>query len=369
MSESLDCLEGARRRPGMYIGSVDQNGWHAMLWYVIGYRLDAYLAGTLTRLIVRLEAGGGVTVGDNDHGLMSDPLHGESSFEDTLTTSQRRGAHERHPRAAVDWSGQLLCAVNALSSRLVVDLRGENSFRHLEYERGVLRVVTSHSEAGTRPGAIVSFWPDTIVLTATTFDYETIVEHLRVLCYLNPGLTVQAIDARPETPDACAFHFPNGVRAYVRALNRDRRILHKPIGISAYSGSTRIDVAIQYHGGADTTVVSYVNNHRTLDGGTHVAGLYAALGRVLNALGPGTSIPWRGNLVKRDIAPGLCAVVSVWVVEPMTDTSTWVRLSNREVRRDVKAAVENGLTRHFEQSPRDLRKIISHCTAQQGRDA
>jgi len=87
-----------------------------------------------------------------------------------------------------------------------------------------------------RRGATVSFWPDTTVLTATTFDYDTIVEHLRVLCYLNPGLTVQTIDARPETPDACAFHFPSGVRAYVHALNRDRRILHKPIGISAYSG-------------------------------------------------------------------------------------------------------------------------------------
>jgi len=84
---------------------------------------------------------------------------------------------------------------------------------------------------------------------------------------------------------------------------------------------TRIDVAIQYHSGADTAVVSYVNNHRTLDGGTHVAGLYAALGRVLNALGPRTGIPWKGVLAKRDIASGLCTVVSVWVVEPMTNTS------------------------------------------------
>jgi len=142
MSESLDCLEAVRRYPGMYFGAVDQSGLHNMLWYVIGHRLDAYLAGTLTRLIVRLEADGGVTVSDNDHGLVSDPIHGESSFEAALTAYQSRSEHERRPRAAVEWSGGLLCAVNALSSRLVVDLRRENSLRRLEYESLCVKLKT-----------------------------------------------------------------------------------------------------------------------------------------------------------------------------------------------------------------------------------
>lgn len=373
----LSPVEAAHRRPQIYIGSTDTEGLHEMLWSVVGYGLNQHLAGRLDHLVVWLNADGSATVaGRSLHASSAGIAEDEHRLERLLRSFVPQASTYRPDvdtfsfRAVGALSDDLLCAVNALSRRLIVDIHyAGNRWRLQEYTRGILHREIERDGVADEADVTLTFWPDTTILDPGTFDYDRIAEHLRAVCYLNPGLTVEAIDARLGQTRSDTFHYPDGVAAYVRHLNANYRLLRSPISIGATLDSTRIDVAMQYNASDGTNVLGYVNNHHTERGGLHIVGFYDALAHILNTRGHtvrdgfGKDVLEGKTLTRDDVRCGLTAVVSVWLVEPLFGGALRPTMApvNAELKNQVATAVSNGLTQHFEQAPNDLAWIIHQC--------
>lgn len=370
-------IEAARRRPGMYIGSTDTEGLHEMLWSVVGNGLNRRLAGRLDHLAVRLNADGSATVAGRGPRASDAELTEDGRRLEHLLTSFVPRASAGRPdaptpgyRAVGAFSDDLLCAVNALSRRLTVDVRhAGNRWTHREYERGVLRHDVERDGATDESDSTLTFWPDATIFGPAALDYDRVVEQLRAVCYLNPRLTIEVVAARHGATRGDTLHYPDGVAAYVRHLNAHHRLLRPPIGMGATLGSTRVDVALQYNAGDGTNVLGYVNNHHTERGGTHLVGFYDALAHILNTRGHmvsdgfGKDVLEGKTLTRDDVRCGLTALVSVWLAEPLFEGALrpTMKRVNAELKDQVAAVVSEGLIRHFEQAPDDLAWIIHQC--------
>jgi DNA gyrase subunit B len=359
----LEGLDAVRRRPGMYIGSTDHRGLHHLLWEVVDNSVDEFMAGFGDRITITLNDDGSATVTDYGRGIPVDRhKSGRSGLEVALTVLHAGG---KFGSGSYKVSGGLhgvgVSVVNALSSRLVAEVRRNGAVYRQEYEAGRPLAEVRRSGRAENTGTTITFWPERKVFGQIDWRQELIHARMRECCYLNPGLTAQIVDARQDPVSTYSFYFEGGITSYVRHLNANRTVLHPPISVGKLAGTTQIDIALQYNDGFNEAVFAYANNIHTVDGGTHLTGFRAALTRVLNDLGRKLGVLKDANLTGDDVREGLSAVISVRLLEPEFEGQTKTKLGNAEVRSQVDAALAEGLTAHFERSPNDIKRIIEKC--------
>ena len=360
----LEGLDAVRRRPGMYIGSTDYRGLHHLLWEVTDNATDEFLAGYGDRIKIVLHADGSVSVTDWGRGIPVDRHKtGKSALEVALTVLHAGG---KFGSGSYKVSGGLhgvgISVVNALSARLVAEVRRNGRLYCQEYDHGKPTSDVQIRGRAEDTGTTIAFWPDPKVFGHAEFRLDLIHDRMRETCYLNPGLTVQVIDARKEPESAYSFYFEGGIVSYVRYLNQNKTVLHQPISVSRMAGTTSIEIALQYNDGYNESTFAYANNIHTVDGGTHLTGFRTALTRVLNDLGRKAGLlKGEATLTGEDVREGLSAVISVRLLEPEFEGQTKTKLGNAEVRSQVDNALAEGLAAHFDRYPGDLKKIIEKC--------
>jgi DNA gyrase subunit B len=376
-ASSIQVLEGlsaVRKRPGMYIGSTDARGLHHLVNEVLDNSIDEVLAGACTQIDVTLHADGSCSVRDNGRGIPVEehPKYHKPALEIVMTVLH---AGSKFDRKAYKVSGGLhgvgIHVVNALSEWLEVRVQRNGHAYYQRYERGapVAPLVTTGTSETT--GTETRFKPDATVLETIVFDKETVARRLKELSFLNAGVTINFRDERDNTAET--FHHAGGIAEFVEDINQAVTALFRPpIFLHAKRDTTDIEVALQYNDGYNETTLAFVNNINTVDGGTHVVGLRAALTRTLNdyARERGFVKGDKEGLTGEDVREGLTAVLSIKVLEPQFEGQTKARLGNSEVKGQVESAVHDKLAEFLEEHPAVGQTLIAKAVqAAQAREA
>ncbi|MEZ4238917.1 MAG: DNA topoisomerase (ATP-hydrolyzing) subunit B [Myxococcota bacterium] len=371
----LEGLEAVRKRPGMYIGSTGPRGLHHLVYEVVDNAVDEALAGYCTEVVVTLHEDGSCSCIDNGRGIPVD-IHeeeGRPAAEVVMTVLHAGGKFDASSyKVSGGLHGVGVSCVNALSKLLHLDIWRDGRHHHQAYERGAPLApladlgpadeVPAGDNGATQPkrGTTVRFWPDPEIFTETTeFEWDVLATRLRELAFLNPGLTIRLVDQREERDDT--FLYEGGVVSFVEYLNAARSPLHTPpVRIIGERDAIQVDLALQWTTAYAETLHSFVNNINTVDGGTHVSGLKAALTRTINAYAQ--TVAKKNDkgvqLGGDDIREGLTAVLSVRVPEPQFEGQTKGKLGNSEVKGLVENVVNEQLTVFLDENPQVARTIV-----------
>jgi len=366
--------EAIRRRPGMYIGSIDQRGLHHLVYEIVYNSIDEAMAGCCTNIMVTIQKDNAVTVEDNGRGIPVDihPATNMSALETVMTTLH---AGAKFGGKTYQVSGGLhgvgASVVNALSSRLRVNVRRDGKLYQQEYRQGIPQAEVTEVGEASGTGTTITFVADEGIFGKVSYDFDTVSERLREMAYLNKELEICLREERKDCEKT--FYFDGGITSFVRHLNRNRVVRHRqPIYISKTANSTAVEAALQYNDGFADSTFSFANCVNTVDGGTHLTGFRSALTRVLNDYAHKNKLVKEDdpNLVGDDVREGLTAIISVKLAEPQFEGQTKARLGNLEVKSLVESIVGEGLSLYLEEHPDDAKRILEKClTAAKGREA
>ncbi|NPA95292.1 MAG: DNA gyrase subunit B, partial [Thermodesulfobacteria bacterium] len=290
----LSGLSAVRKRPAMYIGNTGIEGLHHLVYEVVDNSIDEALAGYCTKIEVILHEDGSVTVIDNGRGIPVDihPTEGISALELVMTRLHAGGKFDHQTyKVSGGLHGVGISVVNALSEYLEVEVYRNNKIYRQSYRRGEptgpLEIVGETDKTGTK----IRFKPDPeIFKESCQFDYEILVSRMRELAFLNPNITIKISDENTGREDV--FHFKGGIIEFVQYLNKNKDVIHKePIYISGEKNDIQVEVAFQYNTSYSERILSYVNNIRTKEGGTHVTGFRQALTKCINKYASEDIIP------------------------------------------------------------------------------
>ncbi|MBI1969481.1 hypothetical protein HYS48_02195, partial [Candidatus Woesearchaeota archaeon] len=311
----LGGLEGIRKRPAMYIGSVGIEGLHHLVYEVVDNSIDEAMVGFCTFIEVSINLDGSVTVMDNGRGIPVDihPKFNKPAVEVILTTLHSGGKFDKKAyKVSGGLHGVGLSVVNALSKRLVVEVFREGKIHKQTYEYGKpatsLEIIGEATETGTR----VTFWPDETTFPITEFHYDILAARLRELAFLNKKLKIVLKDLRQNKEGI--FQYEGGVISFVEYLNENKVPLHKPLYFEKEKDGLHLEIAMAYNSSYQELVYSFVNNINTREGGTHLIGFKAALTKTLNKFAE--QYDKEMKLSSDDVREGLIAVVAVKIPEP-----------------------------------------------------
>lgn len=362
----LNAREGIRRRPGMYIGSTSERGLNQMVFEVVTYAVDEHLAGHADTIDVTITTDGGVRVADNGRGLPVEveKSTGISAVERELTELSFRSKSHNGYGVCGGINGLGLCVVNALSSRLTVEVHRDGHRWTQEYQEGTpLTTLTRHEESSGH-GTTVAFQPDTGIFETTRYSFATLSQRLRELAFLNGGLAISLTDERPERP--VRYHHTDGLRAYVAHLNPyPPSLVHSPaIAFESENEDETIfvQVAMQWNTWSTGGFHSFANSTRTHEGGTHEQGFRTALTDIVNDYARRQQHLSANDedITTEAIYEGLTAVISVKLTHPVFEGATGTRLSNPEVGTYVQEVVRGHLTDWLDHHPDEAAAIIRH---------
>ena len=316
----LEGLDAVRKRPGMYIGSTDGAGLHHLVWEIVDNAVDEALSGFGDRIDVTINKDGSLTVQDHGRGMPTG-MHatGIPTVEVIFTILHAGG---KFGQGGYKTSGGLhgvgSSVVNALSSWLEVEITRDGAIYKQRFENGG-KPVTTLKKIGTAPksktGTKVTFMPDATIFSTTDFKYNTISERLNESAFLLKNVTLSLTDKR--TDESVEFHYENGVQDFVSYLNEDKETLTPVLYFEGEDNGFQVEVALQYNDGFSDNILSFVNNVRTKDGGTHETGLKSAITKVMNDYARKTGLLKEKdkNLEGSDYREGLAAVLSILVPE------------------------------------------------------
>ena len=369
----LEGLEAVRKRPGMYIGSTGERGLHHLVTEVVDNSVDEALAGHATTIAVTLLVDGGVRVVDDGRGIPVDehPVEHKPAVEVVLTVLHAGGKFGGGGYAV---SGGLhgvgVSVVNALSSRLDVEVRRQGRVHRQTYHHGVPQAPLATGEPTETSGTTVTFWPSADTFESTVFDYETLRSRLQQYAFLNKGLSLSITDERPrgEGEDAersVTYRYDRGLVDYVEFLNSSKRteVVHPDV-ISFESEDTErmmsLEVAMQWTGAYSESVHTYANTINTHEGGTHEEGFRAALTSLVNRYARAEKLLREkdDSLTGEDVREGLTAVVSVKLGEPQFEGQTKTKLGNTEVKGFVQKLTTEQLNDWFARNPREAKDVV-----------
>ena len=363
-ADSITILEGlsaVRKRPAMYIGSTDTRGLHHLVYEVVDNAIDEAMAGYCDRVIVNLHLDNSVTVMDNGRGIPVDmhPKEKRPAVEVVMTVLHAGGKFDNDSyKVSGGLHGVGVSVVNALSESLEVTVNrdGKKYFQH--YERGVPMAPLKEIDTSMETGTIVRFRPDEEIFEVNQFSYDVLRKRFQELAYLNSGLEIDFRDERTNQREV--FKYEGGIVQFVRDLNAGSGGLHSIVTGQGEADGVTVDFALQYNASYKENVLTFANNIRTKEGGTHLQGFKAALTRAINNYVQSADLPkkLKIKLSGDDAREGLGAVVSVKLPRPQFEGQTKTKLGNSEVAGLVSGIVYERLNTFFEENPKDVRAII-----------
>lgn len=364
----LEGLEAVRKRPGMYIGSTGPKGLHHLVYELVDNSVDEALAGYCGSIDVIIHADNSVTVIDNGRGIPVDnvPKYRKSGVEVALTILHAGG---KFGGSGYKVSGGLhgvgVSVVNALSSRLEVEVKRDGRTWEMVFERGKPLGSLKATGKSRATGTKITFWADPDVFETTEYSWDTLASHMRETAFLNKNLKITLTDERELEPRKEEFRYAGGIVDFVKYLNEKRETIHaKPIYFEAEGAEGMVEVALGWNTGYSETVLAFANNINTHEGGTHLDGFKNALTRTINdyARRQGILKEKDENLSGEDIREGLIAVISVKLTEPQFEGQTKTKLGNTEMRSFVQSIVTAGLAEFLEEHPKPARAIVTKST-------
>ncbi len=369
----LEGLEAVRKRPGMYIGTTSSAGLHHLVWEIVDNSVDEAMAGFCSRIKVTVHPDNSVTVEDNGRGIPvgRHPVKKIPTLEVVLTILHAGGKFDN---SAYKVSGGLhgvgVSVVNALSKRLVAQVKRDGKVFEMQFERG--KTTQKMKSIGTSKvtGTTITFWPDDMIFETTTFDYDTLHDHLQETAFLNKNLKITLTDERELTPRTDEFCYAGGIVDFVKFLNSEKEILpglSRPIYIEGKSSPDapesqmgEVEVAMQWNTGYSERALSFANDIYTEEGGMHLEGFRGALTKVINDYGRKANIIKEKdpNLTGDDIREGLTVVISVKLPDPQFEGQTKAKLGSSYMRTLTNRIVSAGLAEYLEEHPNQAKEIL-----------
>ena len=371
----LEGLEPVRKRPGMYIGSTDSRGLHHLVNEIVDNSIDEALAGYCDHIIVVIQKDGSVRVRDNGRGIPTGiiPKENKSAVEVVMTKLHAGG---KFGGGGYKISGGLhgvgLSVVSALSEYLEVKVYQNGKIYRQMYNQGKpvtkLEIVGETEETGTQ----ITFYPDGSIFEEIEFSFDIIKNRIKELAYLNKGLRMTVQDEREGKEKTETYKFDGGIKHFVENMNKNKEVLlPETFYFETINKDNEIEVALQYNNSYAETIYAYANNINTVEGGTHLDGLKAALTKVINEYGQKLKVLKENEkLSGEDVREGLTAVISVKLSDPQFEGQTKTKLGNSFMRTLVNKTVSEKLGEFFEENPKIAREIITKSiNAQRAREA
>ncbi len=373
----LEGLDAVRKRPGMYIGSTDSRGLHHLVYEIVDNAVDEALAGYGNYIAVMIHKDNSISVSDEGRGMPTG-MHkmGKPTPEVILTVLHAGGKFGQGGYAT---SGGLhgvgASVVNALSEKLEVEIMRDGAIYRQQFADGG-KPVTTLEKVGTtkKTGTKIHFKPDRSIFSVTTYNFETLSERLREAAFLLKGLKIELIDKRKDKEHNEVYCYETGIKAFVEYLNEDKEVLHPVVFFNGEQNGIEVEFAFQFNDGYTENVLSFVNNVRTKDGGTHEAGSKSALTRAVNDYARKVKLLKEKdkNLDGSDIREGFTAIVSIRVPEEKLqfEGQTKGKLGTPEARSAVDAIVSEQLSYFFEENPDTSMMLLKKAIkAAQAREA
>ena len=359
----LEGLEAVRKRPGMYIGSTDKRGLHHLVWEIVDNATDEAINGYGDHIIITIHKDKSISVEDHGRGIPTG-MHasGKSTPEVVFTVLHAGGKFETDGyKVSGGLHGVGASVVNALSKWMVVDIKRDKEEYMISFKDGG-HLDKPLTKVGTtnKTGTTIRFLPDDEIFTTTNFSYTTICERMQESAFLLKGLTIEVIDE--EDGLSSKFHYERGLEEFVEDINKGKNTLHNVFAFEATKDRIEVDIAMQYTDTYNENIVSFVNNVKTTDGGTHEVGFKTALTRVFNdyakqnGLIKGNAKAFEGS----DVREGLTAVISLKIPEDILqfEGQTKGKLGTPQARTIVDQLTSDNLRVYLEENRAIATEII-----------
>ncbi len=374
----LEGLDAVRKRPGMYIGSTGERGLHHLVYEVVDNSVDEAMAGYATDIVVTLLADGGVRVVDNGRGIPVDehPIEKKPAVEVVLTVLHAGG---KFGGSGYSVSGGLhgvgVSVVNALSTRLDVEVKRDQAIYRQSYKHGVPQAKLEKSGTSDHTGTTITFWADGDIFETTTYDFSTLSRRFQEMAFLNKGLALELIDERApivsddidsteevESVRRVRYHYEGGIADFVAHINASKGVANPTIIYMESEAEDRrmsAEVAMQWNTTYSESVYTFANTINTTEGGTHEEGFRAALTTLVNKFAREWNIlkEKEANLSGDDVREGLTAIISVKLMDPQFEGQTKTKLGNTEMKAFVQKVVNECLGEWFEKNPAEGKEI------------
>jgi len=361
----LEGLEAVRKRPAMYIGSTGKDGLHHCVYEVVDNAIDEAQAGYCNLIIVTIGKDGSLSVEDNGRGIPIEkhPTQKVSAMEVALTKLHAGGKFDKK---AYQISGGLhgvgVSVVNALSKKMIARVERNNKVYEQVYKNGGkpegnVKEVGKTEETGTT----IQFWPDDSIFSTLKFDFEVLEARFRELSFLNVGVKIILIDEAKDKK--IELYSEGGLMEFIKWLNRNKNVLHKPVYFKKEFDHSTVEMAIQYNDGYNEGIFGFVNTINTVEGGTHVSGFKTALTRALNDYADKNKLLKNLAIQGDDVREGLMAIINLKIPDPQFEGQTKTKLGNSEIKGFMDSITTTALQEFLEQNPPIAKRIIQKVIA------
>jgi DNA gyrase subunit B len=369
----LEGLEAVRKRPAMYIGDIGVKGLHHLVYEVVDNSIDEALAGYCKNIEVFIHEDNSISVQDDGRGIPT-AMHTKekrSALEVVMTVLHAGGKFDKNTyKVSGGLHGVGVSCVNALSSKLIVNVHREGKIFEQEYRTGIPQYAVRESGLSDKTGTYVHFWPDYTIFQESVYHRDILEGRLRELAFLNRRINIIITDLRELDEAGVAytknFYSEGGIVEFVEMLDKNGNrtpLIPSPLYVDGHdeASNVAVEVALTYNDDFKEHIFSYVNNINTIEGGTHVTGFRQALTRVFKTYGDKQGLFERAKVMIEgdDFREGLSAIISVKVPEPQFEGQTKTKLGNSEVSGIVQTTVARALEAFLEENPREAKNVIS----------
>ncbi len=358
----LEGLEAVRKRPGMYIGSTSSRGLHHLVWEIVDNSIDEALAGYADEIYVQINEDNSITVIDNGRGIPVD-IHektGKSALETIMTVLHAGG---KFGGGGYKVSGGLhgvgASVVNALSLKTTAKVHRNGDIYFQEYSQGNIVAPVEVIGQTDKTGTEITFLPDPEIFTETTvYEFKILSDRLKELAFLNKGIKITIVDKRDEDHKE-EYYYEGGISEYIKDLHKEREVIGEQVFFcEADKNDIIVDIAFQYNTSYSANIMSYVNNIKTHEGGTHEEGFRTTLTRTLNSYAKKNNLLKDESLLGDDVREGITAIISIKHTNPQFEGQTKTKLGNSDARTAVSEVLNESLTRFLLENPKESKLIV-----------